>query len=161
MEYFELSGLKFNLTLLAAAAAAKIGERMPHTIIVGAVKAVPAIISRRAMAIQFALIRAWQRLNGAAIFFSKKLMAVTYLHIREISQDRGRLARRYPPRSRWYSITSGCSGDRYRFEGHNFWPHPCLHKLSTCFCSGFGYTIDNWYNKSLHQSSGVWYQVDG
>ncbi len=97
MEYFELSGPTFNLTLLAAAAAANNGLRMSHAIIVGAGKAVPANISRRAMAIQLAMIRAWQILN----------------------------------------------------------------KLSTCFCSGFGYTIYNWYNKSLLQNSGVWYQVDG
>ena len=97
MEYFELSGPTFNLTLLAAAAAANKGERMPHAIIAGAIKAVPTNIPSRAMAIQLALIRAWQILN----------------------------------------------------------------KLNTCFCSGFGYTIDNWYNKSLLQNSGVWYQVDG
>ncbi len=28
------------------------------------------------------------------------------------------------PRSRWYSIANGCSGDRYRLECHYFWLHP-------------------------------------
>ena len=98
MEYFELSDPTFNLTFLAArTAAANNGLRMASLIIAGAVKTVPANISRRAMAIQLAMIRAWQILN----------------------------------------------------------------KLSTCFCFGFGYTIYNWYNKSLLQNSGVWYQVDG
>ena len=40
------------------------------------------------------------------------------------THDRGRLARRCPPKSCWHRITNGYSGDRYRFEGHDFWPHP-------------------------------------
>ena len=61
---------------------------------------------------------------GAAINFGKSLTATTCLHIREVSWERGRLARRFSTRSRLSSSTNGDSGDGPRFERHNFWLHP-------------------------------------
>ncbi len=78
----------------------------------------------------------WHNQCSAAIFFSKSLTTATRLHIREVSWDRGRLARRCHPGNRWYSIARGCSRYGSRLEGHNFWPHPnqCGHNAALHAC---------------------------
>ncbi len=46
-----------------------------------------------------------------AIFFGNRPTTVTGLHIKDISWDRWRLARRCPPRGYWHIIANRFSGE--------------------------------------------------
>ena len=50
-----------------------------------------------------------------AIFFGNRPTTVTGLHIKDISWDRWRLARRCPPRGYWHIIANRFSGEWPRF----------------------------------------------